>query len=641
MIQETIESSSSTSSRYPLLSRIKSPRDLKELDVSQLPSVCEEIRSYLIDNLSTNPGHFGSSMGAVDIIVAIHYVFETPRDRVVFDVGHQAYAHKLLTGRFEAFKNQRKKNGISGFPFPFESEYDTFMCGHAGNSISAALGMAIADMNTPGNEDRKTVALIGDASISNGIAFEGLNNTSQNDNNLLIILNDNNMSIDANVGALHKYLSAMSTSAGYNRLRFKLYTMMRKHGLIADKGKGLMLRFSNALKSLVAQRQNIFDGLNIRYFGPFDGNDVTKVVKVLRDIKEMKGPRILHLHTCKGKGYAAAEEDPAPWHAPGKFDPDTAKRQSESKKNDNTPPLWQRVFGETLVELAEKDESIVGITAAMPSGTSMNLMSQFPNRMYDVGISEGHAVTFAGGLAVAGKRPFVAIYSSFLQRGFDNIIHDVAIQRLPVTFCIDRAGIVGEDGVTHHGMFDIPYLRIIPGMKVAAPMDAATLRNIMYSSLSWNGPLSIRYPRGKCNTTDWCTPFRQIEPGKSRQLTDDSRSKTAILSVGPIGFEAEDAVKQLKAKDVYVDHYDMIWVKPLDEEAMRKIAERYEKIVTIEDGIVAGGFGSAVEEWITAHGFSTPVVSLGIKDQWVMQGTVAELRHDCGYDAASIVDLLS
>lgn len=641
MIQETIESSSSTSSRYPLLSRIKSPRDLKELEVSQLPSVCEEIRSYLIDNLSTNPGHFGSSMGAVDIIVAIHYVFETPRDRVVFDVGHQAYAHKLLTGRFEAFKNQRKKNGISGFPFPFESEYDTFMCGHAGNSISAALGMAIADMNTPGNEDRKTVALIGDASISNGIAFEGLNNTSQNDNNLLIILNDNNMSIDANVGALHKYLSAMSTSAGYNRLRFKLYTMMRKHGLIADKGKGLMLRFSNALKSLVAQRQNIFDGLNIRYFGPFDGNDVTKVVKVLRDIKEMKGPRILHLHTCKGKGYAAAEENPAPWHAPGKFDPDTAKRQSESKKNDNTPPLWQRVFGETLVELAEKDESIVGITAAMPSGTSMNLMSQFPNRMYDVGISEGHAVTFAGGLAVAGKRPFVAIYSSFLQRGFDNIIHDVAIQGLPVTFCIDRAGIVGEDGVTHHGMFDIPYLRIIPGMKVAAPMDAATLRNIMYSSLSWNGPLSIRYPRGKCNTTDWCTPFRQIEPGKSRQLTDDSRSKTAILSVGPIGFEAEEAVKQLKAKDIYVDHYDMIWVKPLDEEAMRKIAERYEKIVTIEDGIVAGGFGSAVEEWLTAHGFNTPVVSLGIKDQWVMQGTVAELRHDCGYDAASIVDILS
>ena len=641
MIQENIESSSATSSRYPLLSRIKSPKDLKELEVTQLPAVCDEIRSYLIDNLSTNPGHFGSSMGAVDIIVAIHYVFDTPRDRVVFDVGHQAYAHKLLTGRFEAFKNQRKKNGISGFPFPFESEYDTFMCGHAGNSISAALGMAIADMNTPGNEDRKTVALIGDASISNGIAFEGLNNTSQNDNNLLIILNDNNMSIDANVGALHKYLSDMSTSASYNRLRFKLYTMMRKHGLIADKGKGLMLRFSNALKSLVAQRQNIFDGLNIRYFGPFDGNDVTKVVKVLRDIKEMKGPRILHLHTCKGKGYAAAEENPAPWHAPGKFDPDTAKRQSESKKNDNTPPLWQRVFGETLVELAEKDESIVGITAAMPSGTSMNLMSQFPNRMYDVGISEGHAVTFAGGLAVAGKRPFVAIYSSFLQRGFDNIIHDVSIQGLPVTFCIDRAGIVGEDGVTHHGMFDIPYLRIIPGMKVAAPMDAATLRNIMYSSLSWNGPLSIRYPRGKCNTTDWHTPFSPIKPGKSRQLVNDLRSKVAILSVGPIGYEATEAIDLLKKRDIYIDHYDMIWVKPLDEEALRHIVGRYEKIVTLEDGIVAGGFGSAVEEWITANGYELPVVSLGIKDHWVMQGTVAELRHDCGYDAASIVELLS
>lgn len=635
MNNELEVSSKSESDSYPLLSRIKKPSDLKALPVDRLPALCQEIRQYLIYNLSSNPGHFGSSMGAVDIIVAMHYVFDAPRDRIVFDVGHQAYAHKLLTGRFEAFKNQRKKNGISGFPFPKESEYDTFMCGHAGNSISAALGMAIADMNTPGEEDRKTVALIGDASISGGLAFEGLNNASQHPNNLLIILNDNEMSIDNNVGALHRYLSEISTSAGYNRLRFNIYNAMRRMGLIADKGKGLMLRFNNALKSLVAQQQNIFEGLNIRYFGPFNGNDVVKIVKVLQDIKEMKGPRILHLHTRKGKGYAAAENNPAPWHAPGKFDPQTARRQAEIKKGDGVPN-WQEVFGETLVELAENDERIVGITAAMPSGTSMNKMARFSNRMFDVGISEGHAVTFAGGLAAAGKRPFVAIYSSFLQRGFDNIIHDVAIQGLPVTFCIDRAGIVGEDGVTHHGMFDISYLRIIPGMKLAAPMDSATLRDIMSSSLTWDGPLAIRYPRGKADTADWKSPFGKAEIGKGRILSESKEARVAVLSVGPVGFEARKALASLKKNGIIADHYDMIWIKPLDEVLLRQISERYDGIVTVEDGSVSGGFGSAVEQWLADNDKKMTVRTLGIPDTWVYQGSVSELRHDCGYNAGAI-----
>lgn len=621
---------------YPILSTIKAPSDLKKLSIEELPALCDEIRSYLIANLSTNPGHFGSSMGAVEIIVAMHYVFDAPQDRIVFDVGHQAYAHKLLTGRFEDFKKQRKKNGISGFPFPKESEYDTFVCGHAGNSISAALGMAIADTNTPGHESRKTVALIGDASISNGLAFEGLNNTSQYPNNLLIILNDNEMSIDNNVGALHRYLSEMSTSARYNRLRYKWYKRFRKWGLIADKGKGLLLRFNNALKSLVAQQQNIFEGLNIRYFGPFNGHDVRKVVKVLQDIKDMKGPRILHLHTRKGKGYSPAEENPAPWHAPGKFDPSTGHRLSEDHPV-GTPPLWQEVFGDTLVEMAEKDTRIVGITAAMPSGTSMCKMERFKNRMFDVGISEGHAVTFAGGLASAGKRPYVAIYSSFLQRAYDNIIHDVAIQGLPVTFCIDRAGLVGEDGVTHHGLFDLAYLRIIPGIKIAAPMDAATLRDIMLESISWDGPLAIRYPRGKADLSPAGIPHRKMIPGKGRCLKSSPESKIAILSVGPIGNEVSKAIGILHDDGLEVDHYDMIWVKPLDHSIMNEVAEKYDTVVTVEDGISKGGFGSAVEEWLNDNNAKPKVIRLGIGDDWIAHGSVAELRADCGIDSDSIV----
>lgn len=620
--------------RYPILSQIKSPADLRALPEETLPELCKEIRSYLIGSLSTNPGHFASSMGAVEIIVAMHYVFDTPRDRVVYDVGHQAYAHKLLTGRLEAFARQRTKGGISGFPTPAESEYDTFMCGHAGNSISAALGMAIADMNTLGEEDRKTVALIGDASISGGLAFEGLNNASNNPNNLLIILNDNEMSIDDNVGALHRYLSSINTSSGYNRMRFRIYNFFRRHGFVNDKRKGLLLRFNNALKAVIAGQQNIFEGLNIRYFGPVDGNDVLRLVKVLRDIKEMKGPRILHLHTVKGHGYGPAENNPITWHAPGKFDPATGQRQAEIKKSDI--PNWQNVFGETLAELAQTRPEIVGITAAMPSGTSMNCMARFPGRYFDVGISEGHAVTFAGGLAAAGKRPFVAIYSSFLQRSFDNIIHDVAIQHLPVTFCIDRAGIVGEDGVTHHGMMDIAYLRMIPGMKVASPMDAATLRNLLFTATQSDGPLSIRYPRGKADTVDWKTPMERIEPGRSRILSQRKSAKVAVLSIGPVGLDVVEALKNLERQGIMADHYDMIWAKPLDEQRLLEIASGYAGVVTVEDGVISGGFGSAVAEWMQRNDRSLKVKMLGIPDQWVYQGTVSELRHDCGYDREGI-----
>ena len=619
--------------RYPILSQIKSPADLRALPEETLPELCKEIRSYLIGSLSTNPGHFASSMGAVEIIVAMHYVFDTPRDRVVYDVGHQAYAHKLLTGRLEAFARQRTKGGISGFPTPAESEYDTFMCGHAGNSISAALGMAIADMNTPGEEDRKTVALIGDASISGGLAFEGLNNASNNPNNLLIILNDNEMSID-NVGALHRYLSSINTSSGYNRMRFRIYNFFRRHGFVNDKRKGLLLRFNNALKAVIAGQQNIFEGLNIRYFGPVDGNDVLRLVKVLRDIKEMKGPRILHLHTVKGHGYGPAENNPSTWHAPGKFDPATGQRQAEIKKSDI--PNWQNVFGETLAELAQTRPEIVGITAAMPSGTSMNSMARFPGRYFDVGISEGHAVTFAGGLAAAGKRPFVAIYSSFLQRSFDNIIHDVAIHHLPVTFCIDRAGIVGEDGVTHHGMMDIAYLRMIPGMKVASPMDAATLRNLLFTATQSDGPLAIRYPRGKADTADWKTPMERIEPGRSRILSQRKSAKVAVLSIGPVGLDVVEALNNLERQGIMADHYDMIWAKPLDEQRLLEIASGYAGVVTVEDGVINGGFGSAVAEWMQRNDRSLKVKMLGIPDQWVYQGTVSELRHDCGYDREGI-----
>lgn len=627
-------SSSSDAMSESLLEKINSPADLRKIPVEKLPQVCEEIRQFLITNLSSNPGHFASSMGAVEIIVALHYVFDTPTDNLVWDVGHQAYAHKILTGRKDLFPTQRTKGGISGFPNPLESKYDTFVAGHAGNSISAALGMAVADMQNPERKDCKTVAVIGDASIGNGLAFEGLNNASNQPNNLLIVLNDNDMSIDPNVGALHRYLSVMSTSERYNRLRKRSYNYFKDKGYISEKRRGRITRLTNSLKAFISKQQNIFEGLNIRYFGPFDGHDVVKLVKLLKEIKNIEGPRLLHLHTIKGKGYEVAEVDPTTWHAPGKFDPETGIRKKEK-----TLPLWQDVFGDTLVDLAASNQDIVGITAAMPSGTSMiKMMKAYPDRGFDVGISEGHAVTFAGGLAAGGKRPFVAIYSSFLQRAYDNIIHDVAIQSLPVVFCIDRAGLVGEDGITHNGLLDLSYLRSIPGLTISAPGDADTLRHLMYTATYATAPFVIRYPRGKVPEEPSDAGYVRLEEGKGRLIAETPGADVAILSLGASLGDARKALDILKEKGVEADLYDMIWLKPLDTHLLDRIISRYKAIVTVEDGTRVGGFGSAVAEYMTVTGRHIPFRMLGIDDKWIQHATVAQQKEESGIDADSIVN---
>lgn len=621
---------------FPLLATIDSPADLRKLDVKQLPQVCEELRRFIVHFLSSNPGHFASSMGAVEINVALHYVFDTPNDRLVWDVGHQAYAHKILTGRRDLFYENRTMGGLSGFPNPSESEYDTFMAGHASNSISAALGMSIASELT--DKQRKIVAIIGDASISGGLAFEGLNNVSSHPNNMLIVLNDNDMSIDENVGALSAYMTKLTTSKRYNNLRYKTYQFLRRHHIITDKGKGLVLRFNNAMKSLLSGQQNIFEGLNIRYFGPFDGHDVVQLVKTFRDVKDMTGPKIVHLHTRKGKGYKPAEEAPSVWHAPGKFNEETGERIVSDTTG--KPLKYQDVFGHTLVELAEKNDKVVGITAAMPSGTSVSMLQEvMPARTFDVGISEGHAVTFSGGLAKDGMHPFCAIYSSFLQRAYDNIIHDVAIQHLPVTFCIDRAGLVGEDGVTHHGTYDLAYLRCIPGMTVSAPMDEHYLRHLMYTSqLEGKGAFAIRYPRGGGVYADWKCEMQELPIGKGRKLADGD--KLAVLSIGTIGNEVQKALAKLKEKGISVAHYDMIFLKPIDEAILAEVKDKYAHVVTVEDGTIEGGLGSAVSEWLSDKENAPRLTRLGIPDEFVHQGTVAQLKHQCGIDAESIVDTI-
>lgn len=621
----------------PLLATIDSPADLKKLAVEQLPQVCDELRRFMIHELSSNPGHFASSMGAVEIIVALHYVLDTPYDRIVWDVGHQAYAHKILTGRRDRFSLNRTMDGLSGFPNPSESEYDTFIAGHASNSISAALGMSIASKLT-GDDNRKVVAVIGDASISGGLAFEGLNNAATQDNNLLIVLNDNDMSIDRPVGALSHYITNMSTSKRYNNMRYKTYQFMRKHGVIGDSGKGIVLRFNNAMKSLLTGQQNIFEGLNIRYFGPFDGHDVVKLVKTFNEVKDMTGPKIIHLHTVKGKGYKAAEQDPTTWHAPGRFNENTGERIKNS--SNGKPPKYQDVFGKTLVELASHNSNIVGITAAMPGGTSMSMMQEaYPNRTFDVGISEGHAVTFAGGLAKENLHPFVAIYSSFLQRGYDEIIHDVTIAGLPVTFCIDRGGLVGEDGVTHHGMFDLAYLRCIPGMTVSAPINEHDLRNLMYTSqLEGKGPFAIRYPRGCGVLVDWKNEMQELAVGRGRVLNQGK--KAAVLTLGHIGNNAIQAVDMLAKEDINVTHCDMIYLKPLDEDLVNEMARTHDHIVTVEDGTIVGGLGSAVAEVIAKSDSQCSVTRLGINDMFIDQGTVSQQQHKCGIDVQSIYNTI-
>lgn len=620
----------------PLLSKIESPADLRTLPTEQLPQVCADIRHHLIHSLAANPGHFASSMGAVELTVALHYVFNTPYDRIVWDVGHQAYGHKLLTGRRDAFSGNRRLGGLSGFPNPRESEYDTFAAGHASNSISAALGMAVAARINGDEPRRNVVAVIGDASISGGLAFEGLNNAANTPNNLLIILNDNDMSIDRNVGSLNSYLAHLTTSRLYNDLRYKLYKLCRKLHLVGDSGKGALLRFNNSLKALLSKQHNIFEGLNIRYFGPFDGNDVTTLVRVLNDIRDMEGPRILHLKTVKGKGYGPAELDPASWHAPGKFDPETGHRDAEDIPAD-APRKFQDIFGDTLLELARTDPAIVAITAAMPSGTSVSTMQEvFPGRVFDVGISEGHAVTFAGGLAKDGLKPFVAIYSSFLQRGYDHIIHDVALNALPVTFCIDRAGLVGEDGATHHGAYDLAYLRTIPGLTIAAPRNGETLRDMMYTAANTgHGPMAIRYPRGG-KLSDGNTPMKLMEIGRGEQLREGS--DVIVLSIGAVADDVARAAFEASQAGISVAHYDMRFLKPLDEDILRLAAMSGKPVITVEDGTLLGGLGSAVAEWMAANGYPTALYCLGIPDKFIPQGTTAQLKHLAGIDSDAILN---
>ena len=622
-------------SEFNILNSINYPADLRKLDVGQLPALCRELRDDILKELSVNPGHMASSMGTIELTVALHYVYNTPEDRLVWDVGHQAYGHKILTGRKDRFCTNRKLHGLMPFPSPLESEYDSFVCGHASNSISAALGMAVADKKT-GHPERHVVAIIGDGAMSGGLAFEGLNNVSTTPNDMLIVLNDNNMSIDRSVGGMKQALLRLNTNETYNRLRFKASRWLNSKGYLNDDRRKGIIRLNNALKSAISHQQNIFEGLNIRYFGPFDGHNVIELVRVLRQLKDMKGPKLLHLHTIKGHGYTPAEKDPTTWHAPGRFDIDAEERIVTDETG--TPPKFQDVFGETLLELAKANPRIVGVTPAMPTGCSMNIMMKaMPDRTFDVGIAEGHAVTFSAGMAKDGLLPFCNIYSSFAQRAYDNIIHDVAILRLPVVLCLDRAGLVGEDGATHHGVFDIAALRPIPNLTIASPMDEHELRNLMYTAqLDGMGPFVIRYPRGHGVLTDWRNAFEEIKVGTGRRLKDGKQ--VAVLTVGPIGNTAAEAIKKAEAavSGLNVGHYDMRFIKPLDESLLEEIGKQYNNIVTVEDGVRSGGFGSAVLEWMSDHGFSPKMTRLGLPDKFIEHGTVEQLRHITGMDADAI-----
>lgn len=624
--------------KFGLLSNIIYPADLRKLNVEQLPEICKELREDIIDEVSVNPGHFASSLGVVEITVALHYVYNTPEDRIVWDVGHQAYGHKILTGRRDKFCTNRKFHGICPFPNPRESEYDTFTCGHASNSISAALGMAVAALH---NDQRHVVAVIGDGAMSGGLAFEGLNNVSSTPNDLLIILNDNDMSIDRAVGGMEQYLLNIDTNETYNRLRFKASKWLHSKGYLnEDRRKGI-LRLNNALKSALSHQQNIFEGMNIRYFGPFDGHNVKEIVRVLQQLKNMKGPKLLHLHTVKGKGYEPAEKAATIWHAPGKFDPETGERMIADCSN--LPSRFQDVFGNTLLELAEKNPKIVGVTPAMPTGCSMNIMQKaMPDRVFDVGIAEGHSITFSGGMAKDGLQPFCNIYSSFSQRAYDNIIHDVAILNLPVVICLDRAGLVGEDGPTHHGVFDMAALRPIPNITIASPMNEHELRRLMYTAqLPDKGAFVIRYPRGRGVLSDWKCPLEEIKVGTGRILHDGK--DVAILSIGPIGNNVEIAIKEFsetESETLSVAHYDMRFLKPLDENLLHEIGKKFKRIITIEDGIRSGGFGSSILEWMSDNGYSPKITRLGVPDSFIEHGPVDELQKICHIDPNSIINAI-
>ena len=637
---------------YTYLNTIHDPSDLKQLPLESLPTVCAEVRDFIIQELSHNPGHLGSSLGTVELTVALHYVFDTPNDQLVWDVGHQAYAHKILTGRRERFHTNRQFKGLAPFPTPAESEYDAFIAGHASNSISAALGLA---MNK--EVKRRVVAIIGDGAMTGGLAFEGLNNTSMLPNNLLIVLNDNNMAIDPIKGGFTQYLVDITTSKRYNKWRWGIYRLARKLHIINDSNKGRVQRFANNLKAILTkQPNNIFQGLNIRYFGPADGHNVLDLVRIFQEIKDYEGPKVLHIITKKGKGYEPAENDQTTWHAPGEFCVETGERRKgdEAKKQ----VLWQEVFGKQLLALAKEDERIVGITPAMPSGCSMNIMQkEMPNRVFDVGIAEGHAVTFSAGLAKAGLKPFCNIYSSFLQRAYDNIIHDVALPKLPVVFCIDRAGIVGNDGATHHGLLDLAYLRPIPNMVIGAPMTAEDLQDMMTLAKDYDGPIAIRYPRGRTNEGDEAIRRlgneAKVTIGKGVCLRESEDAKVAVLSIGAIGNTVMEAIGLLgerleaKGEEVRIAHYDMRWLKPIDESILAEVVEKYHTIITVEDGVISGGLGSAVAEFISDHSTrktqnaSIPrLIRLGVNDQFVEHGSTKELYHLLKLDKEGICESL-
>ncbi|HEY8402706.1 MAG TPA: 1-deoxy-D-xylulose-5-phosphate synthase [Cytophagaceae bacterium] len=617
-----------------LLAKIDSPKDLRELDESQLYQVCTELRQFIIDNVSVYGGHFGASLGVVELTVALHYVFNTPEDCLVWDVGHQAYGHKILTGRRDKFHTNRMYKGLSGFPKISESEYDSFGVGHSSTSISAALGMAAASKYKK-QDEKHHIAVIGDGALTAGMAFEAMNHAGVSNTNLLIILNDNCMAIDPNVGALKDYLLDITTSQTYNRMRDEIWNVLGKISKFGPNAQSIASKIETGIKASLLKNSNLFESLKLRYFGPIDGHDINHLTSVLQDLKNIPGPKILHCITTKGKGYALAEKDQTKWHAPGKFDKLTGEIWKKVYDKPQ-PPRYQDVFGHTIVELAEMNEKVMGITPAMPSGSSLNIMMEkMPDRAFDVGIAEQHAVTFSAGLATQGLVPFCNIYSSFMQRAYDQAIHDVCIQNLNVVFCLDRAGLVGADGPTHHGAYDIPYMRCIPNLIVSAPMNESELRNLMYTAQLPNaGPFSIRYPRGQGVMPEWRTPFEKIEIGKGRLIQDGE--EVAILSFGHVGNFVVEACKNLKQEDLYPAHYDMRFVKPLDEELLHDIFKKFTKVITVEDGCLPGGFGSAILEFMADHGYNARVVRLGIPDKVVEHGEPHELYRECGYDSIAI-----
>ena len=622
-----------------ILKTIDSPKDLRSLNQNSLPQVCDELRQMIIEELSRNPGHFGSSLGTIELTVALHYVFNTPEDRIVWDVGHQAYGHKILTGRRDSFSTNRKFKGIRPFPSPAESEYDTFTCGHASNSISAALGMAVANKKN-GNPKRKVVAVIGDGAMTGGLAFEGLNNASTTDNDLLIILNDNDMSISHSVGGMRNYLTRLQTSRSYNKFRYLVSRVLYKMGMMNEERRKRIIRRNNHFKLQYNTTNNVFEGMDIRYFGPIDGHNVLDLVRVMQNIKNMHGPKLLHIKTKKGKGYKPAEIDSDIWHAPGLFDKETGERIIKSDKE--LPPLYQDVFGETLLELMHENKKIVAITPAMPLGCSMDIpMKVYPDRCFDVGIAEGHAVTFSGGLAKEGMIPFCNIYSTFMQRAYDNLIHDIAIQKLNMVLCLDRAGLVGEDGPTHHGAFDMAYLRTVPNIIISSPYDEIEMRNLMYTAqLPDQGPFVIRYPRGRGLICDWKQPFKPIVVGTGQCIKEGT--DVAVLSIGPIGNIAHEAIKQWEeysGKSAAL--FDMRFLKPLDTDLLHRVAKEYNQIITIENGTVLGGLGSAVMEFMAENKYKPSIIRLGLPDQFIEHGSTPQLLHLCNIDKEAVIDALN